>query len=514
MGSLTSAVMNAGAAPFNIDSNINLQEDKTLKGLELPQNAEAQAQNKNMLQTQEEVQAVKQQAIDTVVQQAEQGVITPKEAVELVQRVNAAAEQDAQAVQAAQKKVRNAEDLPDVTEQNGELHVGAITTIKNPYAGEKPVVTNKKTDTNITIPLENVITASEVMKMAEEEAAKGNAGYKSNVKKNLKKNFQKLFGGRSVTVNNVEFQNKKYDVTLNSGVIEKLVSTGKESAEKYAVLGSIEEIVKNGEYVGSGVALNKNNVIRYDYFETKAKINGERYIVSFDVEVIPGTNKYRTHKIVNKMSLTQQGVESGKKPLAPSNASSSSVNIPQPVQKSNGNNFTENAMPEKQTFEVQRTEKSKKVQGMAEKAFLTNATKNMGVRQSTRRNTLAPIAHKLAEEIRKTGKASEETRSRLFEESYKNGIVEDNAFYEQYKGIKDELRTTTLQFKDANNNKPEWKALRKESFGLLRLSSMGKCHGRGCKRFRALCIVAGPVCALNGLGRRNINCVYFGLSCQ
>ena len=211
MGSLTSAVMNAGAAPFNIDSNINLQEDKTLKGLELPQNAEAQAQNKNMLQTQEEVQAVKQQAIDTVVQQAEQGVITPKEAVELVQRVNAAAEQDAQAVQAAQKKVRNAEDLPDVTEQNGELHVGAITTIKNPYAGEKPVVTNKKTDTNITIPLENVITASEVMKMAEEEAAKGNAGYKSNVKKNLKKNFQKLFGGRSVTVNNVEFQNKKYE---------------------------------------------------------------------------------------------------------------------------------------------------------------------------------------------------------------------------------------------------------------------------------------------------------------
>ena len=43
---------------------------------------------------------------------------------------------------------------------------------------------------------------------------------------------------------------------------------------------------------------------RYDYFETKATIDGKPYVVAFDVEVIPGKNNYRTHKVLNEINLT------------------------------------------------------------------------------------------------------------------------------------------------------------------------------------------------------------------
>ena len=44
---------------------------------------------------------------------------------------------------------------------------------------------------------------------------------------------------------------------------------------------------------------------RYDYFETKATIDGKPYVVAFDVEVYSDTNNYRTHKVLNEISLTQ-----------------------------------------------------------------------------------------------------------------------------------------------------------------------------------------------------------------
>ena len=43
---------------------------------------------------------------------------------------------------------------------------------------------------------------------------------------------------------------------------------------------------------------------RYGYFETKATIDGKPYVVAFDVEVIPGKNNYRTHKVLNEINLT------------------------------------------------------------------------------------------------------------------------------------------------------------------------------------------------------------------
>ena len=56
---------------------------------------------------------------------------------------------------------------------------------------------------------------------------------------------------------------------------------------------------------------------RYDYFETKATIDGKPYFVAFDVEIYPDTNNYRTHKALNEISLTAiSGASTGPVPSA------------------------------------------------------------------------------------------------------------------------------------------------------------------------------------------------------
>ena len=76
------------------------------------------------------------------------------------------------------------------------------------------------------------------------------------------------------------------------------------------VLTQYESVLLNS-YVAKG---NKQKLtIRFDMFETPVFIevptgNGEtkkaEYIVTFDVEVFPNVNNYRTHKVINEMDLT------------------------------------------------------------------------------------------------------------------------------------------------------------------------------------------------------------------
>lgn len=45
----------------------------------------------------------------------------------------------------------------------------------------------------------------------------------------------------------------------------------------------IKQIIKNTEYMESAIPAGKPRAIRYDYFETRARINGQRYIDKIDV---------------------------------------------------------------------------------------------------------------------------------------------------------------------------------------------------------------------------------------
>ncbi|MEG3030050.1 MAG: hypothetical protein RR827_06585, partial [Oscillospiraceae bacterium] len=98
-------------------------------------------------------------------------------------------------------------------------------------------------------------------------------------------------------------------VTINKNAVGKVVSDTNLSAEKLAIFDVIDDVVENGEYVGSGSYAQHGgktkNVVRYDYFETPVAIDGKKYLATFDVEVVPGKNNYRTHRVINEINLTQ-----------------------------------------------------------------------------------------------------------------------------------------------------------------------------------------------------------------
>lgn len=197
----------------------------------------------------------------------------------------------------------------DVDTSGTAVKAGQATTIYSPYNGEKP--TQKSQNANrVEVSQESYNNAVSNIQTA---------GYDSsftgrNIKKILTKVYENIFSGEStskdIVVNGAQFGNDPYTVTVNKSAVSKIMSDSKLSAEKVSVLDNIENIVGNSNYVGSGNYVqhgskNKSDVVRYDYFETPATINGKNYIVAFDVEVHPDTNNYRTHKVINEMSLTE-----------------------------------------------------------------------------------------------------------------------------------------------------------------------------------------------------------------
>lgn len=197
----------------------------------------------------------------------------------------------------------------DVDTSGTAVKAGQATTIYSPYKGETP--TQKSQNANrVEVSQESYNNAVSNIQTA---------GYDSsftgrNIKKILTKVYENIFSGEStskdIVVNGAQFGNDPYTVTVNKSAVSKIMSDSKLSAEKVSVLDNIENIVGNSNYVGSGNYVqhgskNKSDVVRYDYFETPATINGKNYIVAFDVEVHPDTNNYRTHKVINEMSLTE-----------------------------------------------------------------------------------------------------------------------------------------------------------------------------------------------------------------
>lgn len=187
------------------------------------------------------------------------------------------------------------------------LAVGKATTIKNPYMGEVPTQQIESRN-RISIPEKDYNNAITNLNNAEIDSQLEGA----NKKTILTKVYETLFGKEDTSfdigVNGTQFDGQNYNVTVNKNAIGKIVSDPNMSPEKLAVIDNLEEVIANSEFVGSGNFVKEGsnkNVIRYDYFETDANINGTDYVVTFDVEVVPGRNNYRTHKVINEINLTQ-----------------------------------------------------------------------------------------------------------------------------------------------------------------------------------------------------------------
>lgn len=221
----------------------------------------------------------------------------------------------------------------------GPLKTGRVTTIYHPYQGKVPVQ-GQKNSASVRVDRGSVQMAEgriqEARSFAEDSQGQGFKAALKNIYKSL---FRPVKG---VPVEGVTFEGKPYTVDINSNVPGKVISDRNLTAEKLALLDILPEVVRNGEYVGSGEyvqhgARNKP-VIRYDYFETPVSIYGENYVVKFDVEVFPSSHNYRTHQIVNVGLTPTEARLAGPAPVPSSVVSSphSDDSLPQGAGAVNG----------------------------------------------------------------------------------------------------------------------------------------------------------------------------------
>ena len=151
----------------------------------------------------------------------------------------------------------------------------------------------------------------------------------------------------SIPVTGMEFNGIPYNVQVANSVLKKVINDKNISAEKLAVLENIPEIITNAEYVGSGeFDINKvkqeRGKIRYDYFETDAVIGGKPYVVSFDVEVHPDVNNYRTHKVTEIELIPKSANRAAPAAAVLNSESVPTATVPQPTAKVNRNSSAGN----------------------------------------------------------------------------------------------------------------------------------------------------------------------------
>lgn len=234
------------------------------------------------------------------------------------------------------------------------VRVGQNTVIQSPYNGQTPVYTKPANNTVPIVQADSLATASQQIASAKNQQSQSGKSFRNYLKSFYNSVFERTGGVREVTVNGLDFGGQPYVVTVNKNTVGKVVSDPNVTAEKLALFDILNDVIQNGEYVGSGSytphGSRTKNVTRYDYFETPVQIGGKDYLASFDVEVIPGHNNYRTHKVINKIDLTSiadgeagpvpaasaAGVDDGNLHAAPTQRSSLFTPIiPNSSQKSN-----------------------------------------------------------------------------------------------------------------------------------------------------------------------------------
>ena len=129
---------------------------------------------------------------------------------------------------------------------------------------------------------------------------------------------------------------------------------------------------------------------------------------------------------------------------------------------------------ESQLLRDQLPVKAKKYLQRAERSMMNTIGQSLSIPYRARRDILTGTVQQMSEEYLQTGRVSEETRQSLFEEAYEAGIVQDREFLDQYQGLRDYLRDTTLQIsKKDSADIPDFNDYRRRNFGRLNISTSG-----------------------------------------
>lgn len=125
--------------------------------------------------------------------------------------------------------------------------------------------------------------------------------------------------------------------------------------------------------------------------------------------------------------------------------------------------------------EQQRSVRGQQYETRARNTFRQQIGEALGVpRNAETRAALNPLIDEAAGEIWQTGRVSEETATRLFDEAYQRGVVVMDEYYNQYRGLRDEIRTTPLMISpEDRSNIQDYNNWRRQNMGIVTVSQRG-----------------------------------------
>ena len=122
------------------------------------------------------------------------------------------------------------------------------------------------------------------------------------------------------------------------------------------------------------------------------------------------------------------------------------------------------ALPERAAEHVARTENT----------LVRRLADNLSVPETAKRETLRPIADEIIYDVLRGGEMDSAKLNRLFDQAWDAGREADTEYYEQYKDVREKIRTQKL-FISAKDRADiaDFNLFRKQTMGTLRLSSDG-----------------------------------------
>ena len=133
--------------------------------------------------------------------------------------------------------------------------------------------------------------------------------------------------------------------------------------------------------------------------------------------------------------------------------------------------------PDSQAGGIRRENLSTKARNYlyrTESRLLNSIGEALSIPRYARYNSLQSVIQEISDTYLAEGRIPEDKWDELFDKAYAEGIVADSAFYEQYKEIKDHLRTygVTLSEQDRSDI-ADFNDFRKRAFGTLRILNDG-----------------------------------------
>lgn len=106
----------------------------------------------------------------------------------------------------------------------------------------------------------------------------------------------------------------------------------------------------------------------------------------------------------------------------------------------------------------------------AENALLTGLGRALSVPNAERHGELRDVVHDLELEYLNSGTVSQEVRDELFTRAYDAGVVIDREFYDQYKDVRDYLRTTNIDVgSEVQADIPDFNDFRDSMLGRMKI---------------------------------------------